>query len=800
MHTHPGTIQPTAGHNHRQTPQSIDHLPYNTMDAFADLGMRRAKKVEHMSLAERQKLQAQNDAGAGPNGSSTSVNSWSGLDLLSGGIGDYENKSASPPAPISVNGNAKDEIDDLFDVFNKPPPPTPPQSRPQASPQGSYGSSSQDGDSVRSGSETPGEETQAQRIARKRRERQQALERPSSPASFRERERHRLNDAPKTSSRTGSSRNSPSFPNEALDQSVAELVDMGFSADQARSALSQTSNGKDVRQAVDIIMEDAHRRSTGQSPLDRSQNTSRSHTPSSMNGSGDIGKLAQDLSAQLFTRANSLWASGRKNLAKVIEQANAQSFRDDSTPAWMRDSKKYMNGHQDDDEEAEGYGRPGQGSYGYDDDSEEEDSQHPGDQPTAPSRGTNEAMLLESHERPARQAHFATPSGTRDVPSAKTNKQQSPAWMSPSFRSPRAESPQAPAVTLQRKQVYEETTMYVSSSRRRTPQQSKPSTPEPQLRQQPSIAPKPAARPSPKPAMRARTQTPMPASSQWDKFRTMGTEKFKQGDYIEATALYTKAMKEVPADNLCMCILLANRAACHVKCGDAKEAVVDCDQGLKMIGPGLGENEKVLDKPLKDIWARLVTRKAEALEHLEKHAEALSTWKSLLDNGFSSSAALEGKRRCQQAVNGPQKTKPRTPRPSRPTSSQQSTSAQVSTTLQVVQEVNRKVEREEQEKDALYDKVDTAISSWKGGKEDNLRALLGSLEHVLWPEAGWKKVGLAELVMPNKVKIAYMKAVAKTHPDKVAQNATTEQKMVSEAVFVALNKAWDHFKTQNNIS
>jgi hypothetical protein len=37
----------------------------------------------------------------------------------------------------------------------------------------------------------------------------------------------------------------------------------------------------------------------------------------------------------------------------------------------------------------------------------------------------------------------------------------------------------------------------------------------------------------------------------------------------------------------------------------------------------------------------------------------------------------------------------------------------------------------------------------------------------MWEGAGWKKVGMHELVQNNKVKIHYMKAIGKTHPDKV---------------------------------
>jgi hypothetical protein len=43
---------------------------------------------------------------------------------------------------------------------------------------------------------------------------------------------------------------------------------------------------------------------------------------------------------------------------------------------------------------------------------------------------------------------------------------------------------------------------------------------------------------------------------------------------------------------------------------------------------------------------------------------------------------------------------------------------------------------------------------------------------VLWPEAGWKKVGMHELVLSNKVKVAYMKGISKVHPDKVRDDAS----------------------------
>ena len=80
---------------------------------------------------------------------------------------------------------------------------------------------------------------------------------------------------------------------------------------------------------------------------------------------------------------------------------------------------------------------------------------------------------------------------------------------------------------------------------------------------------------------------------------------------------------------------------------------------------------------------------------------------------------------------------------------------------------NKAAEAADDEKFALSEKIDARISAWRDGKRDNLRALLGSLDQVLWENSGWKKIGLHDLVLANKVKINYMKAIAKCHPDKV---------------------------------
>lgn len=57
--------------------------------------------------------------------------------------------------------------------------------------------------------------------------------------------------------------------------------------------------------------------------------------------------------------------------------------------------------------------------------------------------------------------------------------------------------------------------------------------------------------------------------------------------------------------------------------------------------------------------------------------------------------------------------------------------------------------------------------------QDNIRALLASLDSVLWEGSGWTKPGMADLVEKGRVKRAYMRANLIVHPDKVAQKGGT---------------------------
>ena len=133
-----------------------------------------------------------------------------------------------------------------------------------------------------------------------------------------------------------------------------------------------------------------------------------------------------------------------------------------------------------------------------------------------------------------------------------------------------------------------------------------------------------------------------------------------------------------------------------------------------------------------------------------------------------------------------------------------------------LQAANAAADADDAARAALKDTVDARVLAWRGGKEGNIRALLCSLDAVLWDAVleGARVKGLHEVVSVAQVKRAYVKAVGRVHPDKVRVflrpiafylvchtydsvltvsmiqlNATVEQRMLVNAVFGALNEA-----------
>ena len=121
--------------------------------------------------------------------------------------------------------------------------------------------------------------------------------------------------------------------------------------------------------------------------------------------------------------------------------------------------------------------------------------------------------------------------------------------------------------------------------------------------------------------------------------------------------------------------------------------------------------------------------------------------------------------------------------------------------------------------DAIQERVDRwfefclslyACRSTKNKAQKNLRALLLTLNEILWPDSGWVPLSMADLTEANAVKQIYKryndsictylcsKVLPLVHPDKHRQKAM-EVQILSQCVSDILVKAWAIFKVQENV-
>lgn len=601
-----------------------------------------------------------------------------------------------------------------------------------------------------------------------------------------------------------------STPSNDVDRAIAELVDMGFPADKSRRALKTTESGTDVQAAVGWLLTQAHAESRQKSdglpggrPAERSDRSDsrRRDAPSWMreertqsrsrdnrspaSADKDPAQIASQFGNNLLKSAGSLWKTGSKKFQQAVNEFNTE--HDPSQPRWMREP------HEEAPPQPQ---RPSR-------------REQPAQAQTQPQDFTNEALLLESGDgrprKPTRPRESPQPDPRslppRNQPSPGTAQQRQP----PNFlQRPSRQSSQEPKSRISRFAAEEQSAeAYISPARRRRPQASP--QPEPSsvdLFDSPAPS---ASRPKPSPPAQAATpptrSTPIPvrpkaptrsippvspqALESTHRHRGKAAESYKRGDYAEAHQSFSTALGMLPDKHPITMIIRSNRAMTGLKIGEPKSAIEDADVILTFIGPSKGESETIdlgngeAPKPMKDFYGKALMRKAEALEQLERWGDAAQAWKLAVESGHGGSTSIAGRNRCEKAAGtskpqlksaAPAKKKP-SPAPKQSSALSDLTATSASgkdfEAVSRLRQANQAAERADEEKFALTESVDLRLATWRNGKQDNLRALLGSLDSVLWPEAGWKKVGLAELVLPNKVKIQYMKGIGKVHPDKV---------------------------------
>ncbi|KAI8139002.1 hypothetical protein BJV82DRAFT_277878 [Fennellomyces sp. T-0311] len=598
----------------------------------------------------------------------------------------------------------------------------------------------------------------------------------------------------------------------SMDMLIAQMVDMGFEAEQAQVALEATG-GRDLQDAVDLLVnnnrvmqqqQQQQRREQRRRPVteterarqalfddepfverrepvmetressrerrehvrERQQQRASPSPSSSAATSSDAFQQQKDkLMAQatelggfLYKNASMFVKSGREKVSKAVEdwqeqQRQERLNREHGRPRWM--SSEYA-----DEEEAARQQDRYTEKFVDNDDSSDED----------PALERQRELNWKRQQEEKRREYVA-----------QMRKRQ-----------------QQEDLARQRKEAEE---VYVSPSRRRaTPSRGSSRASTPQQRATPAQPPPPQPKPQ--------RQRPIISASpnvmqRVNQARQRGNEYFKLGQFGDAESAYTQAISALPSGHDHLVLLSNNRAAARLKIGEYKRCIEDCELVVEMArvsGESI-ESEGVVIQ-WREQLVKALHRKGDALENIEKYQEAMQTYNELIKlEGSGNTKINQALSRCRKALN-PTAPKPasndlfaptKSPSPavkSKP-ASVESSKAVAAMRAQAAQQ-----EAEDAERLARTDDVNARIQNWKKGKEQNLRALLATLDTLLWPGAQWRGAQMSELIDPKRCKITYLKAIAKVHPDKLPSSVTVEQRMLASAIFTTLNEAWDSFKTQ----
>ncbi|KAF9422515.1 hypothetical protein BGZ94_008555 [Podila epigama] len=539
----------------------------------------------------------------------------------------------------------------------------------------------------------------------------------------------------------------------------------------------------------------------------------------------------------VLSKANDLYKQGREKVQAVMEDMSAEDPRTANTAArrheWIDDepsSRTSRNGissggYKDSDSEDEVYkGRRSNKSYGQQQERPRQESRYDSTS-SSQSPSQRDRKEKENFENTYVSASRRGGAGQSNVSSSSKKNPQQPLFSLD-------DSPPSSAASNSKKQPPVGSLLSSSSSRQQQQQQ--------QQQQKAQTRTASSSQPSPRPTRppRVLVQASSQQLAESNHYKEKGNEFFKLGQFGQAAELYQRAGQVLPSGHILLIVTLNNRAAALLKVGEYRQVVGDCDQSIQLIqGPdGQGVHDTLPPSAgvnLKDQLGKALMRRATAYENLEKYQEAKDDWARLRDVDPTHKNAVEGHRRCERALalvksGAADKAVAASPVLSRSSPQQQTmggTAAVRSSPMQDLfaaqsqsnQSAKAKVElarsegvsrlrqnaaqqeREDDEKLRLRDQVDMKLTLWKAGKEDNIRALIASLGTVLWPSVGWKPVGMHELVTPSQVKIKYMRAIGKMHPDKLVASTTVEQRMMANTIFSTLNSAWDAFKAQNNM-
>ncbi|TIA89008.1 hypothetical protein E3P99_02257 [Wallemia hederae] len=527
---------------------------------------------------------------------------------------------------------------------------------------------------------------------------------------------------------------------------VGQLVEMGFSPLDATQALK--SSNMDLSAAATMLISQSQEPSSGAAPQERPSSQQRQRparetreTPKQPqpDAAEELIQQASALGNDLFSKASSYWSVGKTMAQKAFEEQRQRVGKQQTEEERLRREKEKR-------EYEERKSRWDQGaSSGFRDD----------DVPVQES-GSFVPPQLRQADRPA----STRPSLQASREPSRQSSQQSGGSLLDAFKPSSYVSPARHAVR----------------SRAATPTQQQTSSPKP--------APKPK---------KARVNPPVSqaALDQSGALRAQGNEAFKLGSYAQAVALYEQAASSIPPNHIRSAVVNANLATTHLKNGDADSAIKSATAAVSIIGDDYDPSEGI---NVLETAAKAYKSRASAHELNERHADAQKDYEKLISISTKlaniQNQAIEGLRRAKAAQEPKKSTS--TPIATSNASIKAAGEKAAKAALERSKAASLQEAAEDTERHALKDGVDAQLLRWKAGKVDNIRALLSSVDTILWPELGLKKFGMHELVTDVSVKKVYMRTVSKVHPDKInAKTSTLEQRMIAQGVFATLNEAYN---------
>lgn len=769
-------------------------------DAFADLfqsansGSNSSLNDKNLSLLERQRKQ-QSPA---INKSNYSQNSFSNLDIFNG-------SPVSNSSVGSVNqsrSSTPNQSNDPFSIFEKPQATEPLRdSKPSKPSQETTSNTSNTGLGGKANHEisllddeftdafTPEPEPIEQLTSSTRRPKSETSSHSNSGTKLSEQiSDSRIQDKSnaRTNARTQTRSSKSESSTDARDTTLAELVDIGFSVEQSNEAIDEV--GLDLQTCVNFIMggNKKKKKETSNRPI---------RDDSDMNN--DFGAKINGLSTDLFNKASLFINNSRNTVMKNIEQfqhhsKSGQNEGQGSLPAWMKSQHMY----KEDAAERKANGGVSE-NYG----SDEENIDH-----EAINEFITSQKLKDKEKQRARYEHLK--GLAKNKLNGSSNNSDSKLGRSSPIKHP--DLPQRPSLQPQSWTQQTEKSHQTASIQ---PETKQPSQVENEVdllgMNHKSGQHRGKSKSSGSVINHTFILTPLNQfqSSDYETSKDKATELFKVGDYHTAHEAYTKCLESLPEKHELRLVINSNLALTLIKSGNYKQAKACCDEALQLVTEDDLQDYAYLinEKTIKAWYIKLLSRKAESLEMLELFPQALENYMELISKyGVTDKKIMDGRRRVNNIVNPP-KPKPRAASPVKvPSKPKPSTQSGSNENLRRIQKQHEDTKKQEEMKFNLHDDIQARIFAWSNGKEDNIRTLLMSLDQIIpakleLPFATTKKLTINDLMLPKKVKINYMKVISSIHPDKLT-NLDLEDKMVCEAVFITLNKAWDIFKDQNGMN